>query len=254
MKITWYGTASIGLQAGREKILFDPFVTLRGAENKTSVHDFSNYRTIFLTHGHLDHLASIPQIVKNRNTKIYCTPVPAGTLRRKGVSPEKLHTIKPGRTIQAGGIRLTVLPGKHVIFDKKLVLGTMLSPRFLRYAYNIPYLYLQNRKCPEKHETVSYLIETEGRRILLLGSMGIDMYPVDVDLLILPYQGTSNLICQASEIVARVQPKTIFLDHFDNAFPPLSQHIDTEPFEEHMKKTFPQINIICPKAKVAYEF
>ena len=80
------------------------------------------------------------------------------------------------------------------------------------------------------------------------------MYPVDVDLLILPYQGTSNLICQASEIVARVQPKTIFLDHFDNAFPPLSQHIDTEPFEEHMKKTFPQINIICPKAKVAYEF
>ena len=254
MKITWYGTASIGLQSGRERILFDPFVTLHGAENKTSVHDFSNYRTIFLTHGHLDHLASIPQIVKKRNTKIYCTPVPAGTLRRKGVSPEKLHTIKPGKTIQAGGIRLTVLPGKHVTFDTKLVLETMLSPRMLRYAYNIPYLYFQNKSCQEKHETVSYLIEAEGKRILLLGSMGVDMYPVDVDLLILPYQGMSNLICQASEIVTRVQPKTIFLDHFDNAFPPLSQHIDTEPFTAHMNKAFPQIKVFCPTAKVLYEY
>lgn len=76
---------------------------------------------------------------------------------------------------------------------------------------------------PEKGETAAYQIEAEGKRILLLGSMELDpdtVYPENADLLILPYQGKENMAEAAMEIVERLKPARILLDHFDDAFPP----------------------------------
>ena len=56
MKITWLGTASVRIETEGERILFDPFVQLAGGENPNCIDDFWQDRTLFITHGHLDHL------------------------------------------------------------------------------------------------------------------------------------------------------------------------------------------------------
>ena len=63
MKITWLGTASVRIETEGERILFDPFVQLAGGENPNCIDDFWQDRTVFITHGHLDHLMEAPELL-----------------------------------------------------------------------------------------------------------------------------------------------------------------------------------------------
>ena len=63
MKITWFGTASILLESEGEKLLFDPFVQLAGGSNPNSLEDFPADTDICITHGHVDHLFFLPDLL-----------------------------------------------------------------------------------------------------------------------------------------------------------------------------------------------
>ena len=85
----------------------------------------------------------------------------------------------------------------------------------------------------------------------MLGSMELDpdtVYPENADLLILPYQGKENMAEAAMEIVERLKPARILLDHFDDAFPPVSEEVDTRPFKKAMDERHPEIKVVKPKA------
>ena len=73
-------------------------------------------------------------------------------------------------------------------------------------------------------------------------------YPQGTDLLILPYQGKRRPEKAACEIVEKLKPKRILLDHFDDAFPPVSREEDTRPFYRMLSSRFPQIQAVKPKA------
>ena len=49
-------------------------------------------------------------------------------------------------------------------------------------------------------------------------------------MLILPFQGTSDPARTVVPIINKLQPKRIYLDHYDNTFPPMTRHIDTVGF------------------------
>ena len=40
----------------------------------------------------------------------------------------------------------------------------------------------------------------------------------------------------------------ILLDHFDDAFPPVSEHVDTRRFKKLMDEEYPQIKVVKPTA------
>ena len=78
-----------------------------------------------------------------------------------------------------------------------------------------------------------YEVSCGGKRIQVLGSLGLDAhteYPAGADVLILPFQGRSGLEKYALGIVRRLSPRMVLLDHYDNAFPPVSDDIYTEDF------------------------
>ena len=55
-------------------------------------------------------------------------------------------------------------------------------------------------------------------------------YPTGADALILPFQGTGDPAKTVAPIIKALCPKRILLDHYDDAFPPLSSQIRTEDF------------------------
>ena len=67
-------------------------------------------------------------------------------------------------------------------------------------------------------------------------------------MLILPYQGTTNLVSTALSIIAQIEPRTVLLDHFDDAFPPISQHIDTKPLKKALTEHYPELPVVKPTA------
>ena len=48
-------------------------------------------------------------------------------------------------------------------------------------------------------------------------------------------------------IIEKIGPKTVILDHFDNAFPPITGHINADKFVKTMAKKFPDMKVIVPK-------
>ena len=81
--------------------------------------------------------------------------------------------------------------------------------------------------------------------------MGLDpdtLYPEDIDLLVLPYQGTSLPVSTALSILERLHPRAVLLDHFDDAFPPITRTVDTRPLKKALEKKYPNIKVVKPIA------
>ncbi len=242
MEIKWYGTASIEIKSQSGKILFDPFVPLKGSKVDVKIEDFDGYDTIFVTHGHLDHIVNIPEIVKrNPNVKIYCTKTPYKTLNKKGVPEANLVKISAGEEIEIYDFKIKTYQSKHAVLPKltlKLVHSFLHSP----CSDNLPFLLKENKNCRENGEILFYQIEAEGKQISLMGSLNIcDKldYPTESDLLILPYNGWKDNLPPAIKVIEKLKPKKIFLDHYDNTFPPLTCDFDISPVLEKYKNAKP---------------
>jgi len=252
MRLKWYATAMILLEQDGVSLLFDPFFSKIKNRYKASVSEFSAVKNIFVTHGHVDHITGIPDLMNHyESIEIYCTATPREVLISKGVVDSKIHEIKPGDNINITPFEVHVFNGNHIVADRKLVLKTVLNPRMLIYPGNLRYLYNENKVCIEEGETVVFNINTADKRVLLMGSLNLDdiiNYPGEVDLLIMPFQGRSDISEYAIDIIKRLTPKKILLDHFDDSFPPISSQVDTRPFISLMQNLYPDISVIFPKA------
>lgn len=252
MKITWYGTASVGVETKQTKILFDPYFPMNGSKEVLDFSAFEDYQNIFVTHGHLDHISCIPDITRLSNADVYCTGTPAKTLIGKGVPDNKITVIYPGDVFCIRDCYITVFRGRHITRDAGLVAKTLFDRRLFRFRKNIGKLAVENAVYPENEETVAYLVESDGKSLFVLGSLGVnykEMYPTDVDMLIMPYQGATNLAMPAMNIIRTLQPKLVMLDHFDDTFPPVSNEIDTSPIEDLFHGRLP---IIKPEIMKEY--
>ena len=249
MKITWYTTAAIRLESDGESLLFDPFVPKSQPELLDA---YAKERFILITHGHLDHLRSSPDILRKSNAVVYCTQTPRKSLLRQGVDASRITQIAPGDKLNVGGCDVKVLRGRHIKFDAMLVATTFIrSLTKLGDALEISRL---NREFPENGETIAFQVSTTDKTILVLGSLGLDDdtgYGTP-DVLVLPYQGRSDIEDVAMTVVARAKPKTVFLNHFDNAFPPISRTIDTSGLIRRMEREFPQMMTITPETGKEY--
>lgn len=235
MEIVWHGTASVELRTKEGKILFDPFVPIKGSPVDIGVEEFDGFGDIFITHGHLDHVASLPSIYKrNPNIRIHCTQTPYRTLRRKGIPKENLAIINFGDEITVFDFKIRILHGKHARLPR--LTAKLFAEMFSTPAKeNLPYLLHEHTLCKERGETVFYDIEAEEKRVSLMGSLNLrddTEYPAESDLLILPYNGWTDNFPPASAVIERLRPKKVLLDHYDDTFPPVTRKINLAPILE----------------------
>ena len=253
MKLRWYGTATIQIEHEGTQLLFDPFLSLNDKAFRPNIGDLAAVGNILITHGHLDHAADVPAILKHGDgtAVVHCTKKPYEALASKGVGEKSLRMVAPGDVLRFGPFEVRVLKGKHIAYDWWLLARRLLSPRNLVYMSNLRYMLKENKVCTESGETVAYDIAAPNVRILLLGSLNLDEdteYPIGADLLILPFQGRSDICRYAMPFIDRLKPKRVLLDHFDNSFPPLTCPVGTGRFMARMSKAHPGVPVICPQA------
>lgn len=259
MKITWLGTASIRIEAEGERILFDPFVQLIGGENPNCIEDFLEDETICVTHGHLDHLMEVTEFLEEESAgeaTVFCGSVAADTLSKLVENTSNVVRVESGTCFKIGKIPLKVWEGRHADPGLKMRMKKLFSARTVKYFRNALALGYLNLKFPEKGQTLLYELHAEGKMVLVMGSLGLKenvSYPEGADLLILPYQGSAYLEQEAIEVVERLKPKRILLDHFDDAFPPASDTVDTRGFKKLMDELYPHIPVVKPVYKKTVE-
>lgn len=257
MKITWLGTAAVRIEAAGERLLFDPFVQLIGGENPNCIEDFLEEETVFVTHGHLDHLSDVPVFLEEEGeaeATVYCGSVAAATLSRLGCDTGNVVEVRPGTEIRLGDVRVKVWPGRHAAPGALRTVRALFSWTKLRYLRNSLALLWLHLHFPEKGQTLIYEVQAEGKRVLVMGSLGIRedaAYPKGADLLILPYQGCARLEETALHVIKTLRPARVLLDHFDNAFPPVSESVDTRGLKKIMEENHLHIPVVRPRAGVA---
>ena len=237
MKLTWYGTAALLLESDGTAIAFDPFLGIApgdstGAPARRAT-ALGNVGNVFVTHGHFDHILQIPAICPE--ARIYATATPCEGLRRRGL--RDLCRIAPGQTVEVGPFSVRAYQGRHCRFDAALIRRTACFGRVWKHLPHMLRLLRWNRQYPENGETLFYEIRAEGKRVQIMGSLGLDpdtAYPTGADVLVLPYQGRSDLADCAMPIVERLAPKRVVLDHYDDSFPPMTSNIDTSGFEAQL--------------------
>ncbi len=257
MYITWLGTNSLRIGTGGEQILVDPFIELAGAANPNSMEDFLGADTILVTHGHFDHLFFVQDIMEDEDATVFCTQTPSETLEGFSERSDLIVKIRPGQDFSLGPVKIHVYHGRHIHFDRKLVLKTLNPMHLMKHARNLPFIRWAHSVFKENGETVCYGLSCEGKQILIMGSLAVDpdeTYPVSPDLLVLPYQGSSDLPSAAAPVIDRIRPKAILLTHFDDAFPPISSQVDLRGFKKLMTEQYPDIRVIRPTAGKRMKF
>lgn len=238
MRLVWHGTASIEIVSEGGRLLFDPFVPLKGSPVPVKLADFDGFTDIFVTHGHLDHILTIPDVVRrNPEARIFCTQTPYDTLLKKGVAAEALRIVRFGDVLKVGDFTIRALHGKHAVLPKATPAR---SARILASPArgNLPRILLAHLTSPENDECVFYVVEAGEKTVCLMGSMnlrgGVE-YPTGADLLVLPYNGWEDCFPPAVGIIERLRPKRVALDHYDDTFPPLTAPVDLAPILEKYK-------------------
>ena len=105
MKTTFYGHATVGLEIGGKKLLFDPFITPNPLASHIDINSLKpDY--ILISHGHGDHIADLEAIQKNSGAKVICIAEIAGWLGNKGISNAHGMNIGGGFNFDFGHVKM----------------------------------------------------------------------------------------------------------------------------------------------------
>ena len=241
MNIIWLGTASLLIESGGHKILFDPY--LRKLNNKLSpfpLDKICDVEAIFITHPHFDHYADVPDIMKYTHCPIYTNARGVEIAKSRGFDLSLIKRIDFGNEITFGDLSVKAHRGRHVIFDRACVRGVVKRALMGKAITGLKLNRLNNHfKIDLYNDVFSYQLCEGDKSVLILGSANVDesVQNIPVNLLIYPYQGRSDMLEYSLNLVKNISPEMVLLDHFDNAFPPLSSQMNVEEFKRILEDT-----------------
>jgi L-ascorbate metabolism protein UlaG (beta-lactamase superfamily) len=262
MKLRWLLTAAFEILTDKYRILIDPWISRPSdavPQLKTKINDIRGYNAIFLSHGHFDHSFDVPEIVKNTETKVYCSKqVKDLFITELDVHQKNLVEIKPSQIIQfMPDLNVKVIKSQHIQFDD----FTMKRIELLRSA-NI--LETFGRDFTELNKYVmgdvfGFLMEfSNGKKIVHFGSGGyfeeeLRKLPNDIDIFLAPVAGRGDADKVVAKMASIFKPKMIIPHHYDDFFPPLTWNSYFN-FDEEVKKLDPNMIVNKLEHETFYNF
>lgn len=247
MKLTWFGTAGFRIETEHHSMLIDPYFTRNNKARpvqQMSASDIEDADSIFISHGHFDHIYDVPTIASNTNSTVYCGRGVDSTLIHNGLTKDLIHrVVSDGEYVDFDGLRAQAFYSKHVKFDRWLLIKTLARIHF-RLSRYLPLL----REYPEG-QVLSWRFTTEGTVIHHFGSGGSSQDELETlgnqstDVLLVPMQGHTHIDQIAHQYVKALNPKVVVPHHQDNFYPPISTMVDTDNFSRLVKMTNPDTEI-----------
>ncbi len=250
MRRKWYGTASLLIEGGDTRILIDPY--LKGFNPKLPqlpIEEAKTASAIFITHPHLDHFSDIATFTEAGIYPVYVSQNGIEHAAKHGVLTDAMLAIEPNMSFYVGDIHVRIFQSRHCVFDAATICSVLFSPRTYAHAKTAVRLLKQMRGYQIDDDIYAFEFSHGGKKIMVLGSAGMDEnteYPDGADLFVFPYQGRSKMHRHMESFLEEFQPKAVMIDHFDDAFPPLTRSVKIKYFVPTVKKHLPEARAIVP--------
>lgn len=267
ISVEWWGSSAFRIRFNDTCILLDPYISRNFYADPipplTLAQLADNADQILLSHGHFDHIADVPALLRqNPIVRVHGPEMALQTIRREGGQGTDLNQ---GRVKISDDVNAEVFLSKHLRPDfrsiAKTVLRTMVSKASLSCLR--PALL---RKYPGG-ESLSYVItfkttDASPFRIQFLGSAG----PTDemlqswarvhrrMDCLLLPLQGHSKINEIGARIVEILKPRFVIPHHHDDYYPPLSQKSDLSALKRLIAEKTPDTVLLELDAGTSHTF
>lgn len=258
MDITWLGTASILIKSNGMSLLFDPFFgSFREDGVSFPLEVLPQVQAVFITHPHLDHFCNIDTILKQSTAPVYVCRRGIEIARHHELETDRFREVQNSCTVTLQDLKIQAYQSCHCRFDKTTVRDTLhkaLKPEHLTQALQIEKLNRQYR-IDAKNDVFAYEIQAEGKKLFLMGTANLRTdisYPQHMDLLIFPYQGRSDMADYSLSLFVKLKPQAVLLDHFDDAFPPISSAMDCGEIIRLAGEAFPGMKIFQPEPLKTY--
>ncbi len=258
MKIKWYGTASLLLESGDTRLLFDPYCKeySKGLPPVPEA-EATTAEAIFITHPHLDHFSDIDRFSQGAVRRVYVSENGIRRARENGHDATRMQAISPGDRFEIGPFTVKVFQSRHCVFDAGTVLGVLFSPKtyFCHFRSGVA-LFKGVRRYKIAGDVYAFEVTDGEKRVMILGSAGRSKktaYPTGCDLLVFPYQGRTRMHRYMRKFLRLFAPKGVMIDHFDNAFPPFTHKMNTKKFAKTAQKELPGVRTIVPTEGRWYE-
>lgn len=259
MRIKWYGTASLLIEAGNARILVDPY--LKQYNHKLPplpVEEAASADAAFITHPHLDHFSDVGVFLEAGLKKVFVSERGIAIAQANGIPDGRLIPLAANERVTVGDVTVRTFQSRHCKFDAPTVLSVALDPAtyFCHFKDGVRLLKATKRFRIEENDIFALEFSAEGKKIMVLGSAGFDAnteYPDGADLLVFPFQGRARMHRYMIPFLKEFSPKAVMIDHFDDAFPPLTHTVKTKKFVETVKKYLPEARAIVPQEGEWYE-
>lgn len=259
MKIKWYGTASLMIESEGTRILIDPYLKeYNRLLPPFPVAEAAEADAAFITHPHFDHFCDIGTLLEAGLKKVFVSEKGIAVAQANGIPDGRMIPIAANEKISVGGITVHTFQSRHCKFDALTVLSVALSPKTYLFHFRdgVSILRLTKRFKISETDILAFEISAEGKKIMVLGSAGMDEnteYPDGADLLVFPYQGRARMHRYMVPFLREFSPKRVMLDHFDNSFPPLTHTVGTAKAQKTAKKYLPGAEVFSPVEGEWYE-
>ena len=110
-QITWFGHATFRFTTPSGQVIFvDPWIETN-PQCPQELKKVEKADTIFLTHGHFDHIADVITLAKKFDCQVFCMNETANFLGQKGI--KKATGFNKGGTVTAGDVQVTMVHACH---------------------------------------------------------------------------------------------------------------------------------------------
>jgi L-ascorbate metabolism protein UlaG (beta-lactamase superfamily) len=261
LKLRWLLTAAFEILSEKYKFLIDPWISRPSdaiPQLKTKLNELRNFDAIFLTHGHFDHSFDVPEIVKNTDTKVFCSSQVINFFINKfGVDDKNLEEIKPSLIIDfPPDLKVKVIKSQHIQFDEFV----MKRVKRLRSA-NLPESFTRDFAELNQHimgDVFGFLMEfSNGKKLVHFGSGGyfeeeLRKLPSDIDIFLAPVAGRGDADRVIAEMANIFKPKMIIPHHYDDFFPPITWNAYSN-LDQEVKRLNPKIIVNKLEYETYYE-
>jgi L-ascorbate metabolism protein UlaG (beta-lactamase superfamily) len=262
MKLRWLLTAAFEILTENFKILIDPWISRPPNapwQLKTKIKDIQNFDAIFLSHGHFDHSLDVPEIVKNTETKVYCSKqIRKVFIKEFNMEEENLIELSPGQIIEfEPDLKVTIIRSQHIQFDDfAQSRGALL--RNANFDAATKQMFAEIGKYV-MGDVFGFLMEfSHGKKLIHFGSGGyhkgeIEKLPQEIDIFLAPVAGREDADIVIAQMANIFTPKMIIPHHYDDFFPPLTW-MAYRNFEDEVREVNSNIIINKLKHETYFEF